>query len=325
MMLQSTTDHLTAPAQETYTGIVVDSEQKMHQLELISSPAGSRLLLDGGEATIIGVHMTAISLRTAEATITVSPDRFWHALMGDEPVAGQAGFLLAETVARWQVEQARRQPLQALQEALERLCTLGQWVEALTLPERLPDPFTLKVLERYDHTPASVKAIAFMLGQPHEGVVALLRQLGKQVDTIQGRTAAASTTTSTPPASPPEASADDEAAATSGAPLAAPQLRLDRVARPREQFRWTPELKCRLEAEFLKRTETSNADAVRAVADLLGLAEEKVNYQVYQMGLHTRRRALLQRAATPAGEQNTAGEEEGGSSSPTTVPSFRAS
>lgn len=288
-----------------YRGILLDTEQRTHDLSL--QPADSRsLLLDGHQAAIIGVSCEAVSLRTERTTITVTLVAFWHALMGDEPTEVQAGQLLAETIARWQIEGERVAALCDLQAAVQRFLNLGQGLEALTLPERFVHPFTRQVLERFDGTNASLEAIAFVLKQPQERIVALLRAAGKQMDGIQGRGAPTAGVAHSDESSsaPQPTSFNPRAEAPSSDHLTS-------TLKKGEQFRWTVEMKRQLEEAFLASTAETNTDAVRAIASRFGWPFNKVNYQVYQLDLPKKKRAMQQHAA-PNAFADTESVEEGG-------------
>lgn len=145
---------------------ITDLQAQTHTIAL----SNDTLLLDNLPSTM-SIDGADIRLMTEAGTYCVTAQAFWHAFAGAEPTAAEAGLLLADSLARWQV-------LLALQGGFQWGLEMARRIGGVPIPSYRFDPLVRQALLAFDGTEETTQLLARILQLDPEVVVAQARQLG---------------------------------------------------------------------------------------------------------------------------------------------------
>ncbi len=254
------------------------------------------LILNGVPATIVEVGDDQVVLGTSKGATAFTYAALGQAILGDRPSFSDAGLLLAQYFAHWSALVTLMTSLKSLQACLGQIMTQARpWLDVPLPPHRF-DEVTRRVLDGFDGSEEMTRALARILGQSPETVVAWAQQLGKTVPEL------------------PVAMSDGHAATPE---LAASCLAISdasvAVSTGNKPFRWKAEMVQQLETDFLASSAETIAASVREIADRYGWPTGSVQSKLYELELPQRKRAeAAQREAEgPAQEDHPSNERSG--------------
>jgi len=254
------------------------------------------LILDGMPATIVEVGEDQVALGTCNGSTSFTYAALGQAILGDRPSFSDAGLLLTQYFAHWSALITLMTSLKSLQACLGQIMTQARpWLDVPLPPHRF-DEVTRRVLDGFDGSEEMTRALARILGQPPETVVAWAQQLGKIVP------------------EPPVAISNRQAAApelaTSCMQIAAAPVAVSSGAKSTGKFHWNAQQEEQLTKDFLASTAQSVAASVREIADRYSWPTGSVQSKLYELELPQHKRALVtqREAESPAQEDHSPNE-----------------
>jgi len=154
----------------------IDTEGSRHTL----ATGSTGIILDGKPGSVIvkDSQITLISSDSKREGIIVAPAALWQACAGGSPTPEAAGLLLAEMPARHGAMQEIAELALRVRPLLAEIEQHIQEHRELILPTYHCDAFSFQLLHTYDGTGEHVAALARLLKQSPETILAWLTRVG---------------------------------------------------------------------------------------------------------------------------------------------------
>ncbi len=269
-----------------------DPLKQPHMLEV----GPETLILDGVPATIVEVGDDQVVLGTSKGATAFTYAALGQAILGDRPSFSDAGLLLAQYFAHWSALITLMTSLKSLQACLGQIMTEARpWLDVPLPPHRF-DEVTRRVLDGFDGSEDMTRALARILGQSPETIVAWAQQLGKIVPEQPVALSNGQTTT-------PEL-------ARSCTQMADASVVVSSGAKSNGKFHWNAQQEEQLTADFLASSAETIAASVREIANRYGWPTGSVQSKLYELELPQHKRALVtqREAESPAQEDHSSHE-----------------
>lgn len=346
-------DTLLAPSplpanNETSSRSIIDCTGQEYVLSL--SP--NTILLDGCKTTVNAVTQQTIHCsRSSQPSvcgnsqasshtedIAFPTEAFWYACIGatQPPTPEEAGMVLAQSLLYYQqLAQIIGDLAHLFSQQTAQMHEREQAMHGLLLPPERMDPFTARVLERYDGSETSLSAITLILGQPQSQIAALLARAGhsmqrlRDVSEPEAATLQAVNSPLALPTSPMALSCSLAADSAYHVPAWAERTPAEETeelgqAMSSPQFRWTEEMVQHLRDDFNAYALVHPPLLTNAIAQTIAAQRqwptEKVTYKIHQLGLSHKHKGphhvnssgqstpVVEPAATPETTRNEATE-----------------
>ena len=271
---------------EDRSHILIDTTGTGHTCEI--SKGG--VLLDGILVHVVLDVPGYVAFVSGDEKIVCTSAALWYTFAGADvsPTATDAGQQLAENIARWTTIQQSLVLIQAFEGQAK---TMVEHMEALPSSLHLPTPrldaFSEEALARCDVHPthAQVQALAHVLGQSIETIIAWLKERGKivaGVETVLPRNA----TTSVGQVGDVVVRKRHSLHVAGSQTLEAVHSSVSSSSTAkRTMFRWTPELIELLTDAFLSKSDGNVRATAQAIATEHGWPMKAVEYKIYDLHL----------------------------------------
>jgi hypothetical protein len=269
------------------TRTIFDVQGNAHYLEL----GTDFLLLDGRPCIFLEITHECIQLAHTNAPqpITLSTGVFWRDVAGGDPTAEDAGELYAYRLAHWAALRASTTTLTQLQSTIAHLLETTS-CSSISLPEPRLDPITAKILEAFDGSEETTRALAHILRRPPEVICQWAARLGK---VVAGELALPVQSDES------ETSHDTEPLITEGET----KTRADSSM----WFRWTEERERQLQEAITMHAgslDQVNTPMIKLIASQLGWPWKSVEYKVSRWRKRQRSHEGLQEEAPAANKED---------------------
>lgn len=261
----------------------IDTEGSRHTL----ATGSTGIILDGkpGSVVVKDSQITLISSDPKREGIIVAPAMLWQACAGGSPTPEAAGLLLAEMLARHGAMQEIAELALRVRPLLDEIERHIQEHRELSLPTYHFDAFTLQLLRTYDGTEEHVAALARLLKQSPETILAWLTRVGL-----------------IPPSAPAPVNSEQEERQHEATPGDAHPKAPD-TSEKRQMFRWTSAMIQQLRKTFFASDEPNVSAAAKTIAQHYGWPAESVEYKIYHLDLPREREQRHQQDTETSTEQ----------------------